>query len=112
MRNKDTRINELIEKYDVTDDEIRQITEVASLYADMNIDKRKNLLKWTTVFDVAMRKALLKLRPDIDDDELRIVFNKFIKETTIQINLNNMDRLLFTVFKQGVEYQKTLNNYE
>jgi hypothetical protein len=109
MKNKNKHIDTLIEEYKITDSELQQITEVATLYADINVDKGKNLLKWTTEFDSVMIKALLKLRPKIGDDEVRNVFNNFIKTSQVQINLNDMDALLFVVFKAGVEYQKTLN---
>jgi hypothetical protein len=109
MKNNNKHIDALIAEYKITDSELQHITEVATLYADINVDKRKNLLKWTTEFDSVMIKALLKLRPEIDDDEVRSAFNNFIKTSQVQINLNDMDALLFVVFKAGMGYQKALN---
>ena len=103
-------IENLVSKYEITDDELKQITDVAELYANIQYDKETNLLKWTSEFDAAMIKSIYKLRPEIDEDVMRRGFKSRIKNVSTTFTIDNIDELLFTVFKLGVEYGELMRN--
>lgn len=99
-----------LDELELTDRELTDLTNLSTLYADINADKSTELLKWTEMYDYAFQKGLYKLHPELNETETRQAFKKYVSKSEVQIEMGDISELLYISFKRGMEYQKTLKD--
>ena len=83
----------------LTDEERKEAVTVATFWADSLVDKKRDLLKWSTLYDEAYQRKYEQLRPEALVAEQKTAFKQWMKDADIE-------HTLFKVFQAGIHYEK------
>ncbi len=83
----------------LTDEEMKEAVTVATFWADSMADKKRELVRWSKLYDEAYQRKYEQLRPEALVAEQKDAFKQWMKDADIE-------HTLFKVFQAGIQYEK------
>ena len=83
----------------LTDDEMKEAVSVATFWADSMADKKRELVRWSKLYNEAYQRKYEQLRPEVVIAEQKDAFKQWMKDTGIEYTL-------FSAFQAGIHYEK------
>ena len=91
--------NDEIDLLALTDEEMKEAVTVATFWADFMVDKKRDLVRWSKLYDEAYQRKYEQLRPEALVAEQKTAFKQWMKDADIEYTL-------FKAYQAGIQYEK------